>query len=939
MAETVLVIEYEPRYIERLREAFAGTPVKLSFARDGREALEALKQSRPSAVILSWILPKTDVTQLIASIHESGDPRIPILLTVSGYSGRDSHADARRVGAEDLLAKPFSQADLIARVEALLGHPIERDSPLETGTSPGFHPAAAHAVAAGENDRIGSEEIFGELTDAEPETVDRSAAEGVDTAAKADDLDALLDQTLISLRKKKSPGPAAKGEQLSELDRLVEDTLSGLRRKSPPPPRPPVAEVQAPALEPEAPAPEPDPFPGPDRGAEAPAGEMESVLAEGDETHTARPGARFGQFVLRERIATGGMAEIWQAQMQGVEGFEKLVAIKRILPHLAADKEFVDMFIDEAKIAARLSHPNIIHIYDLGKAADTYYIAMELVAGHDLKSILRRASERDFPMDPSLAIFVASRVAAALDYAHRKEPGLVHRDVSPQNVLISWDGDIKLCDFGIAKATSKVSHTQSGALKGKLQYMSPEQASGSSLDGRSDIFSLGVVLYEMLTGRKLFRGESEISVIDQVRDAKVEAPSIENDEVTPEIDRIVLKALAREPGQRYETAAEMARDLEHVLYGFKPTPSVADLAVWMHRIWAAAPLSQDTVAESEIEDPEEDPKVITLVAPPPEPEPVVETPLAPPIAAADLHQPEAAPGERHVAPPFSSSAAPTEPKRSRAALWVALLALALGAGGFAAWRFVGPSRSENAVQAAAVTGSPARQTAATPPSAPQPGDAADTASVPGDGFPEVEIAPAISPGDVDLEVRRRLEAERERLERLRQQELARSQQQPTAPQPQAAKTTTQPPTATAAPVTQTVAPEPQAPPPPEPSPAQTAPAEAVATTTRPAAPSYRAGDLVPHGTPGLVEPSLISLRKVNYPPMAKARKVQGIVVLRALVTEAGTVAQVEVLRSPSPDFGIAAAARDAVEGAKFTPATYEGNAVRTWKTLTVPFTL
>ncbi|MCA1734081.1 MAG: protein kinase, partial [Acidobacteria bacterium] len=335
---------------------------------------------------------KTDVTQLIASIHAAGDPRIPILLTVSGYSGRDSHADARRVGAEDLLAKPFSQADLMARVEGLLGHPIERDAPLETGTSPGFHPAAAHAVAAGESDRIGSEEIFGELTDAEPEPTVTAAADGAGRA-KADDLDALLDQTLITLRRKKAQPAAAKAEPLSELDRLVEDTLSGLRRKSPPTARPPVAEV---------PAPEPDPFPEPEV-PEVPAEEM-APLPEGDETHTARPGARFGQFVLRERIATGGMAEIWQAQMQGVEGFEKLVAIKRILPHLAADQEFVGMFIDEAKIAARLNHPNIIHIYDLGKAADTYYIAMELVDGHDLKSILRRASERDFPMDPSLAI-------------------------------------------------------------------------------------------------------------------------------------------------------------------------------------------------------------------------------------------------------------------------------------------------------------------------------------------------------------------------------------------------------------------------------------------------------------------------------------------------------------------------------------------------------
>src|SRR6266699_2212674 len=165
------------------------------------------------------------------------------------------------------------------------------------------------------------------------------------------------------------------------------------------------------------------------------------------------------------------MAEVWKARMRGVEGFQKIVAIKKILPHLSDNQEFIEMFIDEAKLAAQLNHNNIIHIYDLGKIQNSYYIA--------------------------------SKVAAALDYAHRKrdfedrEMGLVHRDVSPQNVLISEEGDIKLCDFGIAKAASKASHTQAGALKGKLQYMSPEQAWGKHIDKRSDIFALSTVLFEM----------------------------------------------------------------------------------------------------------------------------------------------------------------------------------------------------------------------------------------------------------------------------------------------------------------------------------------------------------------------------------------------------------------------------------------------------------
>src|SRR5207248_10302565 len=207
-------------------------------------------------------------------------------------------------------------------------------------------------------------------------------------------------------------------------------------------------------------------------------------------------------------------------------------------------------------------HNNIIHIYDLGKIQSSYYIAMEYIDGHDLKTILKQAQERDVPMTLELALFITSKIASALDYAHRKRDfenkdiGLVHRDVSPQNVLISQEGDIKLCDFGIAKAASKVSHTQAGALKGKLQYMSPEQAWGRSIDKRSDIFALATVLFELLTARKLFTGDNELSILEQVREARITKPSEYNDEATPQIDAIVVKALQKEPEKRYQTAGE-----------------------------------------------------------------------------------------------------------------------------------------------------------------------------------------------------------------------------------------------------------------------------------------------------------------------------------------------------------------------------------------------
>jgi serine/threonine protein kinase len=353
-------------------------------------------------------------------------------------------------------------------------------------------------------------------------------------------------------------------------------------------------------------------------------------------------GVLFGQYRLLEKIATGGMAEVWKARMKGVEGFQKTVAIKKILPHMSDNEEFLTMFVDEAKLAAQLSHNNIIHIYDLGKIANSYFIAMEYIDGHDLRSILKKSEETGQPVTIELALFVASKIAQALDYAHRKrdfdekELGLVHRDVSPQNFLISYEGDIKLCDFGIAKAASKASHTIAGALKGKLQYMSPEQAWGKTIDNRSDIFALAAVLFEMLTRQKLFSGESEMSVLEQVREGRVKPPSSLNDEVSPEIDAIVLKALGKEPENRYQTAGDLARDLDEILYSYRPTPTSADLAIHMHRLYietpVALPRTDHVVEESEPEpeafspEPEAFAPEPVAVTPPPPPEPVAPEP-------------------------------------------------------------------------------------------------------------------------------------------------------------------------------------------------------------------------------------------------------------------------------------------------------------------------
>jgi hypothetical protein len=279
----------------------------------------------------------------------------------------------------------------------------------------------------------------------------------------------------------------------------------------------------------------------------------------------------YGNYFLLEKIAVGGMAELFKAQQRGVQGFQKIVAIKRILPHYSENEDFVTMFIDEAKLAAQLTHPNIVQIFDLGKAGNSYYIAMEYVNGHDLRTLVRKVREYGPPLPEQVAAFVAMKVAAALDYAHRKrgfddrELKLVHRDISPQNVILSTEGAVKLVDFGIAKAASKASHTIAGALKGKLLYMSPEQATGQPLDNRSDLYSLGLVLFELLTGERCFQSDSELGVLEKVRLGRIANLTALNPNVSRDMASIVNRALQKSVDHRYPSARFMERDLREYL--------------------------------------------------------------------------------------------------------------------------------------------------------------------------------------------------------------------------------------------------------------------------------------------------------------------------------------------------------------------------------------
>ncbi|HEU0033794.1 MAG TPA: protein kinase [Kofleriaceae bacterium] len=299
--------------------------------------------------------------------------------------------------------------------------------------------------------------------------------------------------------------------------------------------------------------------------------------------------APFGKYYLLERINVGGMAEVFRAKAFGVEGFERLVAVKRILPNIAEDKEFIRMFIEEAKLSVQLNHANIAQIFDLGVVDGSYYIALEHVHGRDLRGIFDRCRQVGEPMPVAQACFIAMKLCEGLDYAHNKrdqagrELHLVHRDVSPQNVLVSFEGEVKIIDFGIAKAAGKGSKTQAGILKGKFGYMSPEQVRGLPVDRRSDVFSCGIVLYELLTGERLFVGESDFSTLEKVRNVEILPPSTYNRRIPDELERIVLKALSKDVDDRYQNAIDLHDELQAFVYTAGEFYSRKDLAGWMKK--------------------------------------------------------------------------------------------------------------------------------------------------------------------------------------------------------------------------------------------------------------------------------------------------------------------------------------------------------------------
>ena len=281
--------------------------------------------------------------------------------------------------------------------------------------------------------------------------------------------------------------------------------------------------------------------------------------------------AKFGKYTLLRKLAVGGMAELFLAIQRSVAGFEKLIVIKRILPAMNQDRAFIDMLLHEARIAATLSHPNIVQIFDVGQVDGIYFIAMEHVHGEDLRSIVRQMKKKavnDFPLEHAISIVLG--MCAGLAYAHDKRDldgtalNIVHRDISPQNVVVTFSGDVKIVDFGIAKSDARLNNedSKSGKLKGKVPYMSPEQARGEPIDWRSDIFAVGVMLFELTTGKRLFKGQSEFETLKLICERDYPLPSQVREGYPIDLEYIVMKALSKDREKRYQSAREMQAALE-----------------------------------------------------------------------------------------------------------------------------------------------------------------------------------------------------------------------------------------------------------------------------------------------------------------------------------------------------------------------------------------
>ena len=312
------------------------------------------------------------------------------------------------------------------------------------------------------------------------------------------------------------------------------------------------------------------------------------------------------RYKIVEKVDAGGMAEIYKAKAITIDGFEKTVAIKRILPSLCTQPKFVNMFLDEARLSMHLNHTNIVQVFDVGRAQGTYFMVMEFVEGHNLRRLFQRLTEVGLRFPVHITLFVITEMLKGLAHAHERRDasgnllGIVHRDVSPPNVLVSNSGEVKLTDFGLAKAVTQAELTDPGIVKGKFSYLSPEAVDGRQVDHRADIFSVGVVLWELLANRRLFLGKSEMETVELVQKADVPSLTLLNPDVPEELDKLVQKSLARDPRKRFHSCREMGDALTAFLFSKGLKVTTYDLAEFIRSAFEAQAVAAEGATQERI---------------------------------------------------------------------------------------------------------------------------------------------------------------------------------------------------------------------------------------------------------------------------------------------------------------------------------------------------
>ncbi|MGD2089049.1 MAG: protein kinase [Candidatus Aminicenantes bacterium] len=599
MKKKILLVEYAATSIDIIKEILSPPIFEITVASEGDTAKEYLAEKSFDLMITAAMLPKFHGFNLSQYAAENY-PAMKIIIISEIYKGMDyKHQATTLYKANDFFEKPFDKQVFKDRVFELLEidtEDVEKSSKKTTTRAPFSDTKKIPTLKKikEEGKKLTSEDLFGDIIEkvheipsyeikldeeedkskqkekpgsaAVPEVppvtrefappvtqqIDRKMPAGTQvlktpSGDKTQKIDLDFLDLIKSEKKDKTKHKDIRNKKIEEdISRKLEDTLSGLG----------IGDKSSP---PKGAAPETSPKTKVIKSAKTPE-------TTSDEKET--PDEVSGYEILG-LIGRGGMAEIYKAKKKGVKGFEKIIALKKILSGYGTDAKYIEMFVDEAKIAAELSHPNIVQIHDLGKKDDYYFIAMEYVSGKDLRVIMQKLAQESTLMPEPIAIYLAIEVLSALNYAHTardssgKALDIVHRDISPPNILVSYAGNIKLTDFGVSKASIKMHQTLAGALKGKLLYMSPEQAKGEDhIDYRSDLYSVGIILFELITGKKLFLNSSEMGTLKKVQQGVIIKPSHFKKDIDPELETIILKALNKQMNRRYQAAAHMVKDLE-----------------------------------------------------------------------------------------------------------------------------------------------------------------------------------------------------------------------------------------------------------------------------------------------------------------------------------------------------------------------------------------